>query len=702
MRTVAGTALFAVLVSIATLVLVRTPEAHACGGFACNQATLTPIIQTGERVLYIRNKLHTTMHVEVSYQGEPTSFGWLLPVPTRPMLPDGTPAPLDQIVRVSSQAIFDRLTEATAPKFGLDRRVSSGARDCYAARNAASAGDAVCNWHPGDFGATCANQSDCFSGYCVNHPDGKRSCSRTCDTICPFGYDCLPAPGQAPDAGSSPGAISLCMPKGEAEPQDCTVVVGGGGGDGPFAPQLSPSFSEVSVIGTADVGPYNAELISATSASQLGAWLAFNGYYQDPAAMPIIEAYVGLGYLFVGIKLQTNKSAGDMMPLALTFGENAPCLPLRLTAVAATSAMPIDVWVLGEGRAIPKNFLHGVINERAVSYPYGEGYPEAVAAAVNSVGGRAWVTEFADTASRQQGVLLPYPATTKSALAATTDLFELITVAGQYKVANEDDLVRLAREHMPKPSHLRGYPGGKCPSSQSCTESNANHVTTDDEYYGSLAWWAIQAHNGVVSLGGSFEEMRASVITDLVEPLLEVESYFTDAYVLTRLFTRISPEAMLRDPLFAFNADLPMVPRDRIAHGDIVVDGGCAESVAFTYPSGAKGPTVACGSQGCDSYFELPADLTADPLEALQVLDEAGGPLTIDPSEAAGYDEFLDSAVPGIPTIGDGAITNPAVQSSRSTGPTGCEGASGWATIWAAMLLLAALAVSRRRARAAL
>jgi MYXO-CTERM domain-containing protein len=704
------------LVSLAAAGVIVTPTARACGLFACDRVTLTPIVQSGERVLFIRHKGHTTMHVEVSYQGEPTTFGWLLPVPTRPVLEDGTPAPLEQIVRVSSQAVFDRLTEFTAPRFGLDRRMSGNASACYGPPlNASPSGDIGCNWWSGQFGAACTNGSDCMSGFCVAHPGGQNSCTRLCGGSCPPSYECGAIDGGgAPDAGgadssdagadASPAGPLVCIPTGAPTPQQCSDGSSGGGSSGGGgAPQLFPSFSEVKVLATADVGPYDAELIEASDAGQLWGWLAFNGYYQDPAALPIVEDYVALGYHFIGIKLQNTKAAGDMLPLALTFGENAPCLPLRLTAAAAAPAMPIDIWVLGDARAIPKNFLHAVVNERAVSYPSGDGYQEAVNAGIGGIGGRAWITEFADLASSYRGSLLPYPDETVAALTATLHLLGLIDLMTDYGVPVGAELARIARDLMPKPEGLRGYPNGICPAGTPCTDTNADHITTDDEYYDNLRWWAAREQSGGRKLGGDFAGLRARVIDELINPLLEVESYLNEEYVLTRFFTRINPEAMLRDPLFAFNADLPMVPRDRVAEGEVVVDLSCKESIAVTYPSGASGPSISCPGGKCGTGFTVAADASASPLEAVQVLDESGGPLNIDPSEAAGYDEFLASAVPGIPTVGSGAVQNPPLTPGKSTGPTGCHAASPWTAAWLAILGLAALAlVRRRRSRAAL
>ncbi len=81
-----------------------------------------------------------------------------------------------------------------------------------------------------------------------------------------------------------------------------------------------------------------------------------------PKSEPLLDEYVQKGFKFLGIKLQNGQDSGDIKPIALTMSEQAPCVPLKLTPIAATPEMPILVWVLGEGRAVPTNFIHAVAN----------------------------------------------------------------------------------------------------------------------------------------------------------------------------------------------------------------------------------------------------------------------------------------------------------------------------------------------------
>ncbi len=58
---------------------------------------------------------------------------------------------------------------------------------------------------PGGFGSPCNENGDCESGYCVDGPKGY-VCTRTCDTICPSGYEC-----KAVSGGTD--VVFLCLPQ---------------------------------------------------------------------------------------------------------------------------------------------------------------------------------------------------------------------------------------------------------------------------------------------------------------------------------------------------------------------------------------------------------------------------------------------------------------------------------------------------------
>lgn len=58
--------------------------ASACGGFFCSA---TPVDQAAERIIFVDNNDGSwTSYVEITYQGEPEGFAWIVPVPEAPAL----------------------------------------------------------------------------------------------------------------------------------------------------------------------------------------------------------------------------------------------------------------------------------------------------------------------------------------------------------------------------------------------------------------------------------------------------------------------------------------------------------------------------------------------------------------------------------------------------------------------------------------
>jgi hypothetical protein len=560
-----------------TVLLVPSPAARACGGFFCNAQTLTPIVQAGERILFARHDDRVTMHIEVAYAGEPTQFGWILPLPEVPTDAAGQPVPLNEIVQISSQDVFDRLQSATAPTFR------------------------------------------------VNNTFGPDQCDRQ------FGG---PGGGPFPTSGAADAATSADS-----------------GGNSP---------PPVVVLQEAKVGPYNAQLVQATETQALYDWLNENGYFQDPAALPLLDHYLGGGYVFLGIKLQTGKGNGDLKPLSLTFSEAAPCVPLRLTAIAATPAMPILVWVLGQGRAVPKNFIHAIVNDQALTFPGASSYQQVVSDAVDALQGRAWVTEYAQPASQVAGSFLPASARDTTALLAATTWAELRAAVGQSGVPQNTDYNDILAEEIPKPDGLRGFPFGNCffdptiPEGQDqqwgC-ESNADHLTTDAEFYGYLDFWLAEAAAGrIAPIEVDVAAIAARIADEIIAPLARVEDLMAaPGAVLTRFFTRIDPAAMDRDPIFAFNAELPNVSPDHVVETLIETDANCQSYVIATYADGSK-YTFDCGG-GCFGTPTIGPVPDAPALLTAEVLDETGKPKPFDPSQSKDIDALLAGAAPGVPSL---------------------------------------------------
>ena len=84
-------------------------NAQACGGLFCNSAQ--PVTQAGERIVFVRDGATMHMVVQLTYQGPPIDFGWLLPVPP------------DVQTLVAGQGLFTWLDRNLTPVFTLQTEV---------------------------------------------------------------------------------------------------------------------------------------------------------------------------------------------------------------------------------------------------------------------------------------------------------------------------------------------------------------------------------------------------------------------------------------------------------------------------------------------------------------------------------------------------------------------------------------------------
>ena len=91
----------------------------------------------------------------------------------------------------------------------------------------------------------------------------------------------------------------------------------------------------------------------------------------DDAAAAIIDMYVHENKYFVALKLMNGVGVKSIQPVVLKFFGAEPCVPLRLTAIAANPDMPVRIWVLADGRVVPRTFLEVKIDEALIDWTSG-------------------------------------------------------------------------------------------------------------------------------------------------------------------------------------------------------------------------------------------------------------------------------------------------------------------------------------------
>lgn len=487
----------------------------------------------------------------------------------------------------------------------------------------------------------------------------------------------------------------------------------------------------VEVLEQKQVGPYEQVVLKGNNGEEIFKWLNDNGYIQPEESKVLIDVYAKEGYVFMALKLQKDKSTGDLAPIVVTVDEDSPCLPLRLTRIAAAADMPIVAWVLGKSRAIPKNFLHVEVNEATIDWLRpGNNYKSVVNTAVDQASGHAFTTEYAQPTKNGKcyGQSNPNcwknqfwrPQWDASALKKLSDAGAFLAEMMNQGLPRSAQMQALIRKYIPKPANYQSVPDN---SFYNCLQCQSSQCWPQE----CAAW------KSAVKLQ-PFDHIAFATTIDeqVIAPMKALQTEFDADRYLTRLYTTVSPPEMNKDPIFAFNKDLPDVDNVHRAKAEPICKPGVNEAhkVILTLASGQEvtldvpdnaGPCWASGfnsavgfGQGGDAF---PIKSGGKAAKKVEVMDESGAPLEIDPKDADRVDAELNKAQAGTPSLSEEfkaslkastwdytKVDDPA-NGDTGTGATsdsgGCTAAPVSSTPWGlalvALLGLGALGLRRRR-----
>lgn len=302
----------------------------------------------------------------------------------------------------------------------------------------------------------------------------------------------------------------------------------------------------VQVLQRLVVGPFEIEIVTSESADAMATWLETNNYDLSDRGRELIAPYVDEGMNFVALRLRQDQGVGDLQPLIMRYQSDEPMIPIRLTAVAAQPDMGVIVWLLGDARAVPLNYLHVTPNYTRLNWYFGTfaayaSYQGLITAAMDEAGGQGFATDFAGRGFDVAGQL-PTVATFSDELvrlAAITDDATFVTgLAGGF-IFPQDKVLEILRRQLPLPVG-DGEFIYQVPS-----------LLTGTFTAGELA----MARTGIIS----------ELSTTIIDPLSETLAVFDGDRYMTRLYTTLSPEEMTLDPTFSFNPDLGDQGLDRNA-----------------------------------------------------------------------------------------------------------------------------------------
>jgi hypothetical protein len=397
----------------------------------------------------------------------------------------------------------------------------------------------------------------------------------------------------------------------------------GTGGSGPPAIPTSP------LVIQASIGPYDYAVLRADNQDDMLGWLAENNYFVPTGTAETVGAYIRPGAFFLALKLQSGQSAGDLQPVVVRYAADLPIIPIVLTSVAAQPDMGIQVWMLGSGRAIPRNYYHTVINDLAIDWATsGQNYNDVIIKAVGEAPEKhSFVTEYAGDATIMRNVLNP-PGRfgTQAALAATTTPAAFTQYLSSNGFTFTGALVAILERHLPIPANIASMLTGP---GQTKAQFYQNLTGYQQAYPAEFVNWPATPFNAAT--------VAQEIQDRIVKPTLDAGALFDKYPKLTRLYTTLSPQDMNKDPAFSFNATLPNVSNVHEASLTYYCGAGSADR--------ATTPALLVTEQGWTRYFAsgtgsviLPSPPIGLQARRLEMLREEGGPeiVTDNPPQGGG------------------------------------------------------------------
>ncbi len=467
---------------------------------------------------------------------------------------------------------------------------------------------------------------------------------------------------------------------GQRAPGDSSFGGGGTGGSGGAI--SADAGSGPSVVVRQTVGAFEVVVLQGGTASQVSQWLSTNGYQDIPSAPALLQPYVEQNYVFVALKLTGGAGIGEIHPVVFRYEGSEPCVPIKLTAVAAAEDMGVRTFFLGKGRVVPTNYKHVVLNPLKLDWPsFVANYGDAVSNAADSplANGHAFITEYAGPSNvvAAGGVFNPQWDASKFVDIQPELVIDELEIQGiamceAWSCQFMHPLVgALLDEYLPRPAGV-----------------------TPEEFYDCLSCYSAQIDRAAWNAADFAKDYDDRI----VKPGQHAADLLARHPYLTRMFTTISPAEMTEDPMFHERADLGQVALPGLATRRVL----CDSDEVYTLPDGRE---VALGTAGqwpdfaalpwIDRVEEFP--LTGDPIvlaDHRESIDVAlaehnatqGWPARV-PNGAGGTTAALDDGSRGDASPGGGcACSTP-----------GGSGAAGMGLAFAGLAI--AMGAARRRRR---
>jgi hypothetical protein len=339
------------------------------------------------------------------------------------------------------------------------------------------------------------------------------------------------------------------------------------------------------VLEQGSVGPFDFVILEAADKdpSSVFRWLEDNGYDQPDESAALLTHYATNDHKFVALRLQKQAETGEIQPLILKYqmpsNDDAPspiaCIPIQLTRIAATDNMPIQVYVFGNTRASPLNFIEMELDDAQVPWLacqnnptcFDDNYRQRFHHAADELVNHTFVTEYAGPANITQGlIMIPISAEDIASVATEQEFFERY----YFLLSNTVPLVDIIV---------------------------AEHTSTF------LEGSELKDENWLFNATLLAQELDEKVL----QPAMKDQAYVDSFAYLTRLYARLSPEAMTKDPFFAFKEDLPDIDQVHRATALPICVDSVPTALEITVEKGGATVTVSAAFDPCGFNRWTPA-----------------------------------------------------------------------------------------------
>ncbi|MFV8753287.1 DUF2330 domain-containing protein [Nannocystaceae bacterium ST9] len=364
-------------------------------------------------------------------------------------------------------------------------------------------------------------------------------------------------------------------------PIDPTNAEGSDGGD--FTGDTGVKFDAgggPEIVFQDTVGSFDVIVLQGGTAAEVIDFLTANDYAQDPEAEPILQEYLDEGFLFAAVKLAAAADVDQIHPLTFRFPGDEPCVPIRLTRIAAEQDMGIRVYLLGGERWVPSNYDHVVLNPLRYDWknsPGIAGYVGLLSLAADEAGGQAFATDYAGPSSAVGTFGLWSPSWDENAFLGVDPIVAIDLIAEQG--LNTHPLIRpLLMQYIPPPDGIEPID----------------------------FWNDIAAYADLIDLAAWDDVAFAAALSEqIIEPGLHAVDLLETWPYLTRLNTTMSPVEMTLDPTFHVNGDLPDVPAQVASTAQVL----CGDDEVYQVALAGSNAEVCVPSASAWPSFDMPAAL---------------------------------------------------------------------------------------------